>query len=125
MPQRAEPLNPEELEKKKAEYREYASRFETHFGHVEPTGLATQIERQGFDDSPVFSRLKERLSLSTVIDASSILTVMRGVVTGKQSAFWDLVRCGTITCWAPVQLEKDLQGKFEEISEKLGIPLTQ
>lgn len=116
-------LSRAELERKKADHREFRARFDRQFGNIDTRTLDEQIERGGLNQSPFFARLKSRLALSAVIDACYVLDLLRGAVRGTPSAFWDLVRSQVITCWAPIELETDLEGKFELLASQLGVPI--
>lgn len=115
--------SPEELQRRRVEHREFVARFERRLGKVDTSTLAREIEREGFDKSPFFARLKSRLTLSAVLDACYVLDLIRGAVRKTPSAFWDLVTSRLITCWAPVDLETDLEGKFELLAGQLGVPI--
>jgi hypothetical protein len=116
-------LSTEEVARKRAEHHEYVRRFNARFGHVKTESLGRRIAREGFDESPFFRRLQKRLALSAVIDAKFVLDMLRGEVLGKPSSFWELVQSGVVTCWAPTGLERDLNGKFQMLAEKLGRPV--
>lgn len=117
------PLTSEQIEQKKREHRKYVERFEQQFGDIDTKRLATQMDREGFSEDSILAKLKDRLSISAVIDACCVLDLIFGIVKGKPSPFWEMVKTGLITCWAPVQLEDDLAGKFEALATKLGVRL--
>lgn len=72
-----------------------------------------------------FQRILPRnLYLAVVIDASSIISLVRRLHSHGHSLVLNLMKRGFIRCWAPIeQLERDLKGKLQETAERLSVPL--
>jgi hypothetical protein len=115
--------SPDEIKKLKAEHSEYVQRFDATLGKVRPDQFRTRFQARELED-PAWERLLKRLTLSSVLDACCVLDILRGCLRGTPSTFWDLVRAGTITCWAPPGLERDLKGKFDMLASQLSLPIS-